>query len=75
MTSGDQEVSCQGVPYNNEDTLIVGYLCLQEVNDFQFNIDSIIPYFLDIFSPSNFICPCRVFAALVTMSELILTLE
>ena len=34
MTSGDQEVSCQGVPYNNGDTLIVGYLCLQEVNGF-----------------------------------------
>ena len=32
MTSGDQEVSCQGVPYNNGDTLSVGYLCLQEVN-------------------------------------------
>ena len=41
MTSGDQEVSCQGVPYNNGDTLIVGYLCLQEVNGFQFNIDSL----------------------------------
>ena len=38
MTSGDQEVSCQGVLYNNGDTLIVGYLCLQKVNGFQFNI-------------------------------------
>ena len=41
MTFGDQEVSCQGVPYNNGDTLIVGYLCLLEVKGFQFNIDSL----------------------------------
>ena len=34
-----------------------------------------LPYFLDIFSPSNFIRPCIVFAPLVTMSELILALE
>ena len=33
------------------------------------------PCFFDIFSPSNFIRPRLVFAALVAMSELILALE
>ena len=49
MTSGDQEVSCQGAPYNNGDTLIVGYRCLQEVNGFQFIIDRL--YQIRVYGP------------------------